>query len=66
MSAVPAGSVWMRLGDAATYLHCSERFLRELARTRQIRSAVVAHKLHFDVADLDAYIRSCTREAVES
>jgi hypothetical protein len=56
----------VRLSDAAAYLHCSERFLRELARTRQVRSAVVAHKLHFDVADLDAYIRSCTREAVGS
>jgi hypothetical protein len=66
MNGVPSGSTWVRLSDAAAYLHCSERFLRELARTRQVRSAVVAHKLHFDVADLDAYIRSCTREAVGS
>lgn len=66
MNAVPLGSTWMRLGAAAAYLHCSERHLRELARTRRVRSALVARKLHFDVTDLDAYIRACTREAVES
>jgi excisionase family DNA binding protein len=65
MSTQLHASGWVRLKDAAEYLHCTERHLRELARTRRIRSAVIARKLHFNIVDLDEYISSCIRERIE-
>jgi excisionase family DNA binding protein len=57
-------SRWISLKDSANYLGCTERHMRELARTRRIRSAVVARKLRFDVADLDAFVEGCVREQI--
>ena len=59
------GTHRLRIREAAEYLQCSERFLRELARSRGIRVSLVARKLYFSVEDLEAYIERCTREAVE-
>lgn len=48
-------------GDAASYLHTSQRHIRRLVERRELRHVKVGRFVRFRLADLDAFIASNVR-----
>lgn len=56
-------STWLDVEGAAAHLSMSEAFVRKLVLQQRIRHYKVGHRLRFDPADLDAFIRAGVVEA---